>query len=104
MSFDTYITKTIKQNFKHKIMKKVILGSVLMLALSMSFVSCREAADKAKSATDEAGAAMEQAGEDAKEMGSDAMDKASEAGSEAMTKLLKQVKISKLVQKMQLAI
>ena len=46
-------------------MKKVILGSILMLALSMSFVSCREEADKAKDGMEEAGEAMEEAGEDA---------------------------------------
>ena len=51
-------------------MKKVILGSLAILALSMS-VSCRDAADKAKSATEEAGAALENAGEELKEAGKD---------------------------------
>ena len=35
-------------------MKKVILSSILMLALTVSFVSCRDAADKAKDATEAA--------------------------------------------------
>ncbi len=44
-------------------MRKVILSAILMIAMSVSFVSCRETAEKAKDATEQAGEAMGEAGE-----------------------------------------
>jgi len=45
-------------------MKKVIISAILMLALSISFVSCRETKDKAKNAMEETNEALKEVGED----------------------------------------
>lgn len=63
-----------------EIMKKVLMGALILLALSMSVVSCKGCADKAADASEEAGAAMEEAGEAAEE----AMEEAGEATESAV--------------------
>ena len=60
-------------------MKKVILSSILMLALSLSFVSCRETKDKAKDAMEETNEALKEVGEDMKKVGEEVKGAASEA-------------------------
>ena len=65
-------------------MKKVILSAIVMIAMSVSFVSCRETAEKAKDATEQAGEAMDEAADEVGEAAKGAMETAGEAVDDAM--------------------
>ncbi|QWX83395.1 hypothetical protein H0I23_13155 [Cellulophaga sp. HaHaR_3_176] len=65
-------------------MKKVILSSILMVALTTSFVSCKDAADKAKEATEATAEAANEAADATKEAAGEAMDATKEAAGDAM--------------------
>jgi gas vesicle protein len=81
--FFVYIDIKNYLNSKTNTMKKVILGSILMIALSISFVSCRETKDKAKDAMEETNEALKEVGEDMKKVGEEAKDAASEVMDDA---------------------
>ena len=63
-------------------MKKVLLSSIMMLALCVSFVSCKEAADKAKEATEAASDAAGDAVDAAGDAAGDVVDSAGEMASD----------------------
>ena len=78
------VINCIKINFKTLRMKKLILSSALVLALCLSFTSCREKkeADKAEDATqavDDAANAVEETTEEATDAVEGAIDDAAEA-------------------------
>jgi len=72
-------------------MKKVLMGAIILLALSMSVVPCKGCVDEATDTTEEAGAALEEAGEaageameEAGESAGDAIEAAGEAAADAV--------------------
>ena len=67
-------------NTKTNPMKKLILSSILLLALSLSFTSCRDVKEKAEGATD----AVENAADAATDAAGDAVDSAKEAAGDAV--------------------
>ncbi|QCX02118.1 DUF4175 domain-containing protein [Aggregatimonas sangjinii] len=60
-------------------MKKVFLSTLMMLALAISFTSCKDAADKAKEGMEDAADATGEAMDEAGDAAGEAMDEASDA-------------------------
>jgi hypothetical protein len=72
---NVYVPKQVVNTKQLKNMKKVILGILLMLVLSLSFVSCEGCQDEANKAED----SMEEVGDDIEEAADDAGDAIEEA-------------------------
>ena len=64
-------------------MKKVFLSLVLLSALSFTFVSCREEADKAKGSMEKVGEDLDELGDDIEEGAEKAADDVKDAANEA---------------------